>query len=131
MEEKMEGTAGTKAEVEEAILQTPEEELPAENPCAPSESNADGECVRGEDAQTASPDEDCAETEDQESLQQTAEKLLRLLRLAHKEECSLAGTSARGGADYGMTARERGDLADWNRRYPDLAMTPAEWKKKG
>ncbi|MBR3691273.1 MAG: hypothetical protein IKL89_01060 [Clostridia bacterium] len=117
------------------ISTEPAEELQTEPEAAsaPSESSAMGECVQdGEPASAPVPED--AETEEQTSsgeLEALAREVLQLLRREQKAERSIGGESAAGSAGAGLTQRERANLADWNRRWPELAMTPGEWKQKG
>lgn len=111
-------------EAEAAKLQQEETETVP----APSESNADGE--REQVAEPAPAPSEQADEADTEQLRAVAREVLELLRLEHKTERSLSGDRAAGVGTAGLTQQERNALEDWNRRWPELAMTPGQWRDR-
>ena len=98
---------------------------------APSESHENGESAQVPQPVPASAETDGAEKkEERGDLEALAREFLQLLRREQRAERSIGGESAAGNADAGLTQKERENLADWNRRWPELAMTPGEWKEK-
>lgn len=53
-----------------------------------------------------------------------------LRRMEKKTERSMSGPVAGGDGNYGLTGAEQSSLAQWNKRYPELKMTPKEWAKR-
>lgn len=125
MDENMMETAEA-AEPEKETL--PEEETVP----APSESQKNGESAQEPQPVPASAETDDAEKKEEPrgGLEALAKEFLQLLRREQKAERSIGGESAAGNAGTGLSQRERENLADWNRRWPELAMTPGEWKDK-
>jgi len=99
---------------------------------APSESHENGESAQVPQPVPASAETDGAEKKEEErgDLEALAREFLQLLRREQRAERSIGGESAAGNAGAGRTQKERENLADWNRRWPELAMTPGEWKEK-
>ena len=113
----------------EPLMETQPE---TETVSAPSESSEIGESEQVPQTVPASADTDDAEKETATNggLEALAREFLQLLRREQKAERSIGGESAAGNAGAGLTQKERENLADWNRRWPELSMTPGEWKEK-
>ncbi|MBR6556520.1 MAG: hypothetical protein IKT60_03725 [Clostridia bacterium] len=109
-----------------------ETQLETETAPAPSESHEIGESAQAPQPVPASAETDDAEKKEEArgDMEALAREFLQLLRREQKAERSIGGESAAGNAGAGLSQKERDNLADWNRRWPELAMTPGEWKEK-